>query len=129
MRIVLVDDDRAFTESLRRVVEDDLAVSVVGVARDGIEALDLVDEAAPQAVLMDLHMPLLDGVSTIARLRQDYPWLCLIAMTADNAPELHRAVEEAGADAVILKHDLPHRLADQIAAARERAQPDQRAVM
>jgi DNA-binding NarL/FixJ family response regulator len=129
MRIVLVDDDRAFTESLRRVVEDDLAVSVVGVARDGIEALDLVDEAAPQAVLMDLHMPLLDGVSTIARLRQDYPWLCLIAMTADNTPELHRAVEEAGADAVILKHDLPHRLADQIAAARERAQPDQRAVM
>jgi DNA-binding NarL/FixJ family response regulator len=129
MRIVLVDDDRAFTESLRTVVENDPAVSVVGVARDGIEALDLVDEAAPQAVLMDLHMPLLDGVSTIARLRQDYPWLCLIAMTADNAPELHRAVEEAGADAVILKHDLPHRLADQIAAARERAQPDQRAVM
>jgi DNA-binding NarL/FixJ family response regulator len=127
MRIVLVDDDRAFTECLRRVVEDDPAVSVVGVARDGIEALDLVDEAAPQAVLMDLHMPLLDGVSTIARMRQDYPGLCLIAVTADTTPELHRAVEEAGADAVILKRDIPHRLADQIAAAREQAA--QRAVM
>jgi DNA-binding NarL/FixJ family response regulator len=128
MRIVLVDDDRAFTESLRTVVEDDPAVSVVGVARDGVEALDLVDEAAPQAVVMDLHMPLLDGVSAIARMRQDYPALCLIAMTADNTPELHRAVEEAGADAVILKRDIPHRLAAQIAAARER-QAAQRAVM
>jgi DNA-binding NarL/FixJ family response regulator len=128
MRVVLVDDDRAFTESLRTVVEDDPAVSVVGVARDGVEALDLVDEASPQAVLMDLHMPLLDGVSTIARMRQDYPGLCLIAMTADNTPELHRAVKEAGADAVILKRDIPHLLADQIAAARER-QAAQRAVM
>lgn len=129
MKVVVVDDDGRFAESLRAMVEDQPGLSVVGVARDGLEALDLVDEAAPQAVLIDLHMPLLDGVSAIARMRQDHPSLCLIAITGDRAPELHRAVEEAGANAVILKHDVLERLADQIIAARERFQASQRAVM
>ncbi|MGH3115752.1 MAG: response regulator transcription factor [Gaiellales bacterium] len=119
MKVVLVDDDGGFAESLRKMVEDQPELSVVGVASDGLEALDLVEQAAPQAVLIDLHMPLLDGVSAIARLRQDHPSLCLIAITGDGAPELHRAVEEAGADAVLMKHDLADALAPQIVAVRE----------
>jgi DNA-binding NarL/FixJ family response regulator len=119
MRVVLVDDDRGFAESLRTMVEDQAGLQVVGVARDGLEALDLVEQASPQAVLIDLHMPLLDGVSAIARLRQDNPTLCMIAMTEDDSHDLHRAVEEAGADAVLMKNDLVHDLADRIAAAHD----------
>ncbi len=88
-----------------------------------LEALDLVDELAPDAVLIDVHMPRLDGVSAVARMRQDHPNLCLIAITGDEAPELHRAVEEAGADAVFLKQNLLGSLADRLLAA------DQPAVM
>jgi DNA-binding NarL/FixJ family response regulator len=122
MRVVLVDDDGNFAESLRTMVEDQLGLSVVGVAQDGLEALDLVEQRNPQAVLIDLHMPLLDGVSAIAWLRRDHPGLCVIAMTEDDSHDLHRAVQEAGADAVLMKNELVVGLADRIAAARhERA--------
>jgi DNA-binding NarL/FixJ family response regulator len=115
--IVLVDDDGGFAESLRTMVEDEPELAVVGVARDGLEALELVERAQPQAIVIDLHMPLLDGVSAIARLRQDNPSLCVIAMTEDDSDDLHRAVEEAGADAVVMKTELVLELADRIAAA------------
>jgi DNA-binding NarL/FixJ family response regulator len=118
--VVLADDDRGFVESLRGMV-DEPRLSVVGVAGDGLEALELVDELAPEAVVIDLHMPRLDGVSALARMRQDHPRLCLIAITADAAPELHRAAEEAGADAVLMKDELPDELSDRIVAARAAA--------
>jgi two-component system, NarL family, response regulator DesR len=118
--VVLADDDRGFVESLRGIV-DEPRLSVVGVAGDGLEALELVDELAPEAVVIDLHMPRLDGVSALARMRQDHPRLCLIAITADTAPELHRAAEEAGADAVLMKDELSDELSDRIVAARAAA--------
>jgi DNA-binding NarL/FixJ family response regulator len=122
MRVVVVDDDGNFAESLRTLVEDQLGLSVVGVAQDGLEALDLVEQRNPEAVLIDLHMPLLDGVSAIAWLRRDHAGLCLIAMTEDDSHDLHRAVEEAGADAVLMKNELVVGLAERIAAAHhERA--------
>lgn len=118
VKVVLADDDTPFAESLRVMVDEQPTLSVVGVAADGLEAIELVEQLEPEAVLMDLHMPLLDGVSAVARLRLDYPRLCLIAMTGDPAPELHQAVQEAGADAVLMKHELVLDVADHIAAAR-----------
>jgi DNA-binding NarL/FixJ family response regulator len=117
INVVLADDDGGFVAFLRTMVDEQPQLSVVGVADDGLEALELVEELTPEAVVIDLHMPRLDGVSAVARMRQDHPSLCLIAITADGAPELHRAVEEAGADAVILKDDLFGNLADRIVAA------------
>jgi DNA-binding NarL/FixJ family response regulator len=115
IEVVLADDDGGFVESLRNLVDDEPRLAVVGVAGDGLEALELVEELSPQAVVIDLHMPCLDGVSAVARMRQDHPGLCLIAITGDGAPELHRAVEEAGADVVLMKDHLADALADQIA--------------
>ncbi len=121
INVVLADDDGRFVESLRMMVDELPRLSVVGVAADGLEAIELVEELAPEAVVIDLHMPRLDGVSAVARMRQDHPSLCLIAITGDKTPELHRAVEEAGADAVLLKDDLFGSLAEQIVVARQRA--------
>jgi DNA-binding NarL/FixJ family response regulator len=121
INVVLVDDDSGFVEGLRVMVDEQPRLSVIGVACDGLEAIELVDELAPEAVVIDLHMPRLDGVSAVARMRQDHPSLCLIAITGDQAPELHQAVEEAGADAVMLKHTLEDELADRIVAARAAA--------
>jgi len=119
IKVVLADDDGGFVDSLRTMVDEQPNLDVIGVAVDGVEALELVEELEPEAVVIDLHMPRLDGVSAVARMRQDHPGLCLIAITGDHAPALHRAVEEAGADAVLMKHELLHSLADQIVAVRE----------
>jgi DNA-binding NarL/FixJ family response regulator len=120
INVVLVDDDRGFVESLRTLVDDQPQLSVVGIGGDGLDAIELVEELGPEAVVIDLHMPRLDGVSAVARIRQDHPALCLIAITGDDAPELHQAVADAGADAVLMKHEIFDGLADQIFTARER---------
>jgi CheY-like chemotaxis protein len=66
-------------------------------------------------------MPLLDGVSACARLRRDHPSLCLIAITGDDAPALHRAARESGADDVLLKSELVGGLVERLTAARATA--------
>ena len=121
IRVLLADDDESFLVSLQELIEEQRELSVVGTATDGLAAIELVDELAPDAAVLDLHMPLLDGVSTVARLRRDHPNLCLIALTGDEAPALHRAAKDSGADDVLLKTQLVGALVDRLTAARATA--------
>jgi DNA-binding NarL/FixJ family response regulator len=118
IRVLLADDDEDFLASLRGLIEVQQELSVVATATDGLAAIELVDELAPDAAVLDLHMPLLDGVSTVNRLRRDHPSLCLIALTGDEAPALHRAARESGADDVLLKTELVDALVERLTAAR-----------
>jgi DNA-binding NarL/FixJ family response regulator len=118
VRVLLVDDDRDFLESLRPLIEHQPVLTVAGTADNGLDAIELADELDPDAVVIDLHMPVVDGVTAVARLRKDHPNLCLIALTGDSAPELHRAVTEAGADAVLMKGDLVDSLVQRLRAVR-----------
>jgi len=118
IRVLLADDDEGFLASLRELIAVQQELSVVGTATDGLAAIELVDELAPDAAVVDLHMPLLDGVTTVARLRRDHPHLCLIALTGDEAPALHRAAKESGADDVLLKTQLVDGLVERLTAAR-----------
>jgi DNA-binding NarL/FixJ family response regulator len=88
------------------LIERQPGFAVVGAAHDGLAAIELADELRPDAIVIDLHMPRLDGVSAVARLRRDYPVLCVIALTGDAQPALHRVVAEAGADAVLMKSEF-----------------------
>jgi DNA-binding NarL/FixJ family response regulator len=118
VRVLLADDDATFRDSLRDVIESQPHLGVVGAASDGLAAIELADELDPDAVVIDLHMPLLDGVTAIARLRHDHPNVCLSALTGDDTKRIHEAVKEAGADAVLLKHDFLETLVDQLRAVR-----------
>ena len=118
IRVLLADDDERYLSSLRTLVDRQPDLSVVATAADGLAAIELADELLPDAVVIDLHMPLVDGVTAVARLRRDHPSVCLIALTGDTEPRLHSAVMEAGADAVILKSDFVATLVERLAAAR-----------
>jgi len=118
VRVLLADDDDAFVESLRPLIEQQPELTVVGAAANGLDAIELADQLAPDAVVIDLHMPLLDGVTAVARLRKDHPSLCLIALTGDADATIHRAVQEAGADAVLLKGELVDTLVERLAAVK-----------
>ena len=118
IRVLLADDDAPFLQALAPLIERMPDLAVVGTAFDGLAAIELVDELAPDAVVIDLHMPRLDGVSAVARLRRDHPSLCVIALTGDVHPALHDAVTEAGADAVLVKDAFVDVLADRLTAAR-----------
>jgi DNA-binding NarL/FixJ family response regulator len=118
IKVLLADDDELFLESVRALIDRQPELAVVGAARNGLEAIELADELAPDAAVIDLHMPLLDGVTTISRLRLDHPHLCLIVLTGDSDGALHEAAREAGADAVLEKHELARGLVDRLASTR-----------
>lgn len=118
IRVLLADDDAPFLEALSPLIERQPELAVVGTALDGLAAIELADELSPDAVVIDLHMPRLDGVSAVARLRRDHPSMCVIALTGDEHPALHDAVTEAGADAVLMKDEFVDVLVERLAAAR-----------
>jgi DNA-binding NarL/FixJ family response regulator len=118
IQVLIADDDRSFLESLRDLIDQQPELTVIGAATDGLQAIELAEDLDPDAVVIDLHMPLLDGVTAAARLRRDHPNVCLIALTGDEAPALHRAVRDAGADEVLLKTELVEGLLERLAAAR-----------
>jgi two-component system chemotaxis response regulator CheB len=118
IRVLLADDDEPFLDALTPLIERQPDLAVVGTAQDGLAAIELAEELSPDAVVIDLHMPRLDGVSAVARLRRDHPTMCVIALTGDDQPALHEAVTEAGADAVLVKDEFVDVLVDRLAAAR-----------
>jgi len=119
IKVLLADDDDLFVESLKALVDRQPELDVVATARNGLEAIELADELDPDAVVVDLHMPLLDGMSALARLRRDHPHLCVIVLTGDSDAAIHQAAEEAGADAVLEKHEIARALVDRLAQIRD----------
>jgi CheY-like chemotaxis protein len=103
LRIVLVDDDDGVAELLKVNFELDERFELAAVAGDGLEGIRLVSEADPDAVLMDLNMPVLGGVEATRRILEADPSACVIAFTASDDPAQKAAAREAGATAVLGK--------------------------
>jgi DNA-binding NarL/FixJ family response regulator len=120
INVLLADDDAGFLTSLRELVDQQPELRVVATAADGLEAVKLADEFLPDAAVIDLHMPVLDGASAIARLRLRHRNICLIALTGDDDPVLHEAVRRAGADAVLEKNEMVGVLIDRLTATGRR---------
>ena len=103
LRVLIVDDHPVVRTGLRGMFETDLGFEVVGEARDGAQAAELVESLAPDVVLMDLQMPGVDGVEGIRRIRsrRDAPPV-LVLTVYDSDAQILRAVE-AGAAGYMLK--------------------------
>lgn len=120
VRVVIADDDEAFLDSLHGLIAAQSELEIVGTARDGLEAIELTEALGPDALIIDPHMPRLDGVAAIARLRRDHPSICLIALTGDPTPVLHQAASDAGADGVYLKGEFVEKLLSRLAEVQPR---------
>lgn len=79
--IVIADDQMLTREGLRTILdlEDDL--DVVGVAKNGVEACEMVKVLHPDLVLLDIQMPLMDGISALKRIKQDFPQTFILILT------------------------------------------------
>src|SRR2546430_5408762 len=65
IRVLLADDDQPFLDALSPLIERQPKLAVIGQTRNGLAAIELADELSPDAVVIDLHMPQLDGMSTV----------------------------------------------------------------
>jgi two-component system response regulator DesR len=118
IRVLLADDDEDYAASLGRLIEEQPELTVVGVAHDGEETVQLAGKLRPDAVVLDLHMPRLHGIDAVAQLRRDHPNVCLIAVTGDRDESLHRRATEAGADGVLVKGEIMAALVDRLMRGR-----------
>jgi len=111
IRLLLVDDQVLFVNSLKSVLESkDKDIQVVGVAYDGKAAVEQVDREEPDIVLMDIMMPVMDGIEATARIHAAHPAVKIIVLTTFNEDELVFRAQEKGAAGYLLKDMLPEEL-------------------
>jgi DNA-binding NarL/FixJ family response regulator len=117
VRVLLVDDQLLFREGLATLLSVRPEVEVVGEAANGLEALERVAALRPHVVLMDLRMPVLNGVEATRRLRAAYPDVRVVALTTfDDDEDIFEALR-AGALGYLLKDVSADRLLEAIRAA------------
>lgn len=129
IRIALVEDDPAFQELLGLYITNQDDLELVGTASNGQEALQLAAARRPQVFLMDLNMPVMDGIEATERILASYPETKIIAITTfDHHDYVSRALA-AGVHGYLLKNSRPREVKQAIRAAlEERAIIDQRAL-
>ena len=81
LRVVVADDQAVVREGLVLLLDGLPGIDVVGAAADGQQALDLVAEHQPDAILLDLHMPVLDGIGATRRLTAEHPRVAIVVLT------------------------------------------------
>src|SRR5437899_3768802 len=117
IRVLLADDHRIVREGLRRFLGRDPELTVVGEAPDGAEAVELSRQLRPDVVLMDLLMPVMDGIAAISAIRSELPETEVIALTSVLEDASVVGAVRAGAIGYLLKNTESDELCRAIKAA------------
>lgn len=121
LRILVAEDDESFLEAISLLLEQDDRFVVAGRARNGREAVALAEEVEPDAVVVDIEMPVLDGVEATRRLREAAPDLPIVAVSGHDYEERVLEIRQAGADDYVRKARLADELPRVLAALLEPA--------
>jgi len=103
IRVLICDDQHVVCEGLRTILSTSPRIEVVGLAHNGAEALDLTATARPDVVLMDLKMPVVDGVQATREIRARFPGVRVLVLTTYDADEWVFDAIRAGASGYLLK--------------------------
>jgi DNA-binding NarL/FixJ family response regulator len=117
IRVVLADDQVLFREALHSLLAAQAGIQIVGTAGDGEQALRLVADLHPDIVLMDVQMPVLDGVAATRRVKEKYPECRTILLTTFDDDEYVLEGLRAGAVGYLLKDAPAQRLIEAIHSA------------
>jgi two-component system, NarL family, response regulator DegU len=117
-RVLIVDDHRLVREGLRRTLEE-AGYEVVGEAQDGAEGLELAESTRPHVVLMDVSMPVLDGITATRRMRSRVPDARVVILTMHADQELVDKARTAGAAGYLLKDASGDEVAAAVRAAAD----------
>ncbi len=110
IRVLLADDHAVMREGLANLIEGETDMEVVGQAENGKEAVELVGELAPDIVLMDITMPMMDGIDATVRIHQAYPDIRVIGLSMHDDPATRERMVQAGASGYVCKGDAAQKL-------------------
>lgn len=116
IRVLLVDDHQVVREGLKRMLEPDKEIQVVGEAVDGEDAINQAERLSPDVILMDIKMPDMDGIAATRQLKQKMPEVKVVMLTMYGNEYVTQAIE-AGASGYILKDAKPEQLIQAISDA------------
>lgn len=103
IRILVADDHTLLRNGIRALLEDQPDFKIVGEAEDGREAVRMVDQLRPHVVLMDISMPLLNGLEATRQIKREHPEVNVLILTMYEHEEYFREVLDAGASGYIIK--------------------------
>ena len=120
IRVLIADDHRLFAEALEAILAGESSIEVVGRARNGAEAIELALELEPDIVLMDISMPVIDGVEATRRICEARPGACVLMLTGSNAAADVDRSRDAGAAGYVTKDRIASQLVEAIVEAAGR---------
>lgn len=103
IRVLLVDDISETRDNIRRILNFDKDIAIIGEARDGLEALEKAQALSPDIILMDVNMPKLDGISATERITMENPGCAVIFISVQGEPEYLRRAMMSGARDYLIK--------------------------
>jgi two-component system, NarL family, response regulator LiaR len=107
MKLLLVDDNDAVRAGLRQAIELKTTFEVVGEAGNGEDAVRLARELDVDIVLMDVRMPVMDGIEATTLIKEENPQIYVLAVSVSSEPAVVSGMMRAGASGYILKGSLP----------------------
>jgi DNA-binding NarL/FixJ family response regulator len=120
VRVLIADDEPLFVETVEAVLAGDERVEVVGTAANGKQAVELATKLTPDVTLMDISMPILDGIEATRRIRERFPDACVLVLTGSSiSADVDRA-RQAGVAAFLTKDRLGTQLVNAILEVGER---------
>jgi DNA-binding NarL/FixJ family response regulator len=120
VRVLIADDEPLFVETVEALLAGDERVEVVGTAADGKQAVELATALTPDVTLMDISMPVLDGIEATRRIRERLPNACVLVLTGSSiSADVDRA-RQAGVAAFLTKDRLGTQLVNAILEVGER---------
>ncbi len=121
IRVLIADDHRLFAEALEVILAAEERIKVVGRARDGKEAVELARSLEPDVVLMDIAMPVMDGVEATKRIRKLRATACVLMLTGSNSSADVDRSRRAGAAGYITKDRIASQLIEAIIEVASRS--------
>jgi DNA-binding NarL/FixJ family response regulator len=106
VRVLIADDQRLFAEALEAILMTDARIVVVGRAVNGEEAVALARDGRPDVVLMDIAMPVLDGIAATEAIAAEAPGTRVIVLTGSDAPDDITRARSAGASGYVTKDQV-----------------------
>ena len=116
LRLLLTDDDRKFMEAMAAFLEVDGRFEVVGMAANGREGVELVKACDPDVVLMDIDMPVMDGIEASRLIREQHPELPIVLVSASQFADRVANARAAGATGYVQKGRIADDLVKTIVA-------------
>ena len=114
IRVIIVDDHPVVCTGIRNILEPTMGIKVVGEARSGAEALQLIDEVKPDVVLLDMKLPDMSGVDVIQRIYKTKSATRVLGLSSYNDREFISQLLNHGASGYLLKEEVPDLIVDAV---------------